>query len=113
MSSCSASQVVLEQLQHPVERGQRRAQLVRGGRHERAAGRLLAAQPRLHARERARQLADLVAGCDPPAAARSTGPRRSSSRVGFAQPLQAAQQRGGEADPEQQRDAAARRRPPR
>ena len=38
-------QVVVQQLEHPVQRGQRRAQLVRGGGHERAPGLLLLAQP--------------------------------------------------------------------
>ena len=39
-------EVVVEQLEHAVQRGQRRAQLVRGGRDERPAGGLLAAQAR-------------------------------------------------------------------
>ncbi len=40
-----ALEVVLEQLEHPLERGQRRAQLVRGGGHERAPRLLLLLEP--------------------------------------------------------------------
>ena len=60
-SQTLALQVVRQQLEHAVERGQRRAQLVRGRRHERAPRLLLLAQPALHDRERARQVAHLVA----------------------------------------------------
>ena len=56
-----AVQVLVEQLEHPLQRGQRRAQLVRGGRDERAASLLLLAQLALHQRERARQVPHLVA----------------------------------------------------
>ena len=85
---------------------QRRAQLVRGGRDERAPRVLLLAQPRVHRRERARQLADLV------------GDRlvRHDERAEVAlveaaarvlEQAQPAQQARGEGDPEQQRDAQA------
>src|SRR5581483_1944661 len=49
----SAVEVVVEQLEHPVERGQRRAQLVRGRRDEGTPSLLLAQQLSLHDRERA------------------------------------------------------------
>ena len=55
------AQVLLEQLHRALEHGQRRAQLVRGGGDERAPRDLLAPQRLLHAGERARQVADLVA----------------------------------------------------
>ena len=103
-------EVVLEQLQHPVERGQRGAQLVRGGRHERPPGRLLAAQLRLHARERAGELAHLVR----PAVVRqgvgleAAHPAALELARRVAQALQAAQQRGGEPHAEQQRDQQPR-----
>ena len=61
MSSAAVAQVLLEQLHRALEHRQRRAQLVRGGRHERAPRRLLAAQLLLHAPERAGEVADLVA----------------------------------------------------
>ncbi len=48
-------------MQHQAERGQRRAQLMRGGAHERAPRLLLRREPPLHRRERAREVADLVA----------------------------------------------------
>ena len=53
-------EVLREQLHRALEHRQRRAQLVRRGGHERAPGRLLAAQLLLHARERAGEVADLV-----------------------------------------------------
>ena len=59
-SRCARVEVVFDQLEHAVERGERCAQLVRGRGDERAPRRLLPAQARLHARERLRQLADLV-----------------------------------------------------
>ncbi len=48
-------------VQHQPERGQRRAQLVRGGAHERAPRLLLRREAPLHRRERAGEVADLVA----------------------------------------------------
>ena len=55
------AQVLVEQLHRALQHRQRRAQLVRGGRDERAPRRLLAAQLLLHAAERAGEVADLVA----------------------------------------------------
>ena len=54
--------ILAEQLEHPVERGERGAQLVRGGGDERAARLLLDAQLLLHGMQRAGEVADLVGG---------------------------------------------------
>ena len=64
-ASSSVERLVLEvgdqQVEHELQRGDRRAQLVRGGSDERAPRLLLLAQPRLHVGERAAEVADLVA----------------------------------------------------
>ena len=80
-------EVLVEQLEHPVERRQRRAQLVRGGGDERAARLLLLLKLLLHQRERAREVADLVAGAidrhldgGPSCASRSAAWRSRRSR---------------------------------
>ena len=88
----AVAQVLLEQLHRALEHRQRRAQLVRGGGHERAPRRLLAAQLLLHAGERAGEVADLVAA-------------RSSRGVGRVRALLGDPQRGGAqaAEPAQQR----------
>ena len=57
----AVAQVLVQQLHRPLEHRQRRPQLVRGGGDERAPRGLLAAQLLLHARERDREVADLVA----------------------------------------------------
>ena len=76
---------------------------MRGGRHECAAGGLLAAQSCLHTGEGAGQLAYLVAAA---ILRQRLGLRPAALELagGVAQPLQAAQQRGRQADAEQQRD---------
>ncbi len=81
------AQVVVEQLEHPLEQRERSAQLVRRGGDEGAAGVLLAHERLLHRGERARQVADLVAGvvarrrpATPPLGTSSADWRRRSSR---------------------------------
>ena len=91
----------MEQLEHPVERGQRRAQLVRRGRDERPARLLLLLQALLHLVEGPGQVAHLVA-----AAVGGHGDRRPvggelERRV--AQAAQAADDRGRQRDAEQER----------
>ena len=85
-----------KQLEHPIERGQRRAQLVRGGRNERSPRLLLVAQPALHDRERARQVADLVARAIDRELGARAGDRDPQRRL--AQQLQTADELGGQRD---------------
>ena len=75
----AVAQVLLEQLERPLQRRERRPQLVRGGRDERAPRRLLAAQRLLHRRERPGEVADLVAAAVVGRLARP-GPRRRRAR---------------------------------
>jgi hypothetical protein len=104
----AVAQVVLQQLDRPLQRGQRRAQLVRGGRHERAPRGLLAAQLALHARQRPRQVADLVE----PVVARGggVGPLLGDADGGGAQAGEAPADGGGEEDAEQGSDREPDRR---
>ena len=53
-------EVLVEELQHAVKRGQWRAQLVRCGGDERPPCLLLLAQPLLHQRQRPGEIADLI-----------------------------------------------------
>ena len=53
-------EVLGEQFEHPLERGDRRSQLMRGGRDEGAPRVLLDSQPLVHRREGVRELADLI-----------------------------------------------------
>ena len=93
----AVAQVLLEQLDRALQRRQRRAQLVRGGRDERAPRRLLAAQLALHAwpargrgrrPRRGRRRAGSGRRCPPwrraprrPAGARGAGRCRVASRM--------------------------------
>ena len=98
-------QVVAQQLEHAVQRGQRRAQLVAGRRHERLARLLLAAQACAHGRQRAAEVADLVA--------RRVGRHRVRAGVGVEldgrapQPPQAPRQGAGQRDADEQRGGQA------
>ena len=82
----AVAQVLLEQLDRALQRRQRRAQLVRGGRHERAPRRLLAAQLALHRGQGPREVADLVAavvarvGASVPSSATRTAAARRRAR---------------------------------
>ena len=69
--------VLVEQLDEPAEREDRRAQLVRGVGDELLAGAVEPREPPLHLVEGAGELADLVVGLDPGSGARSR-PRRPS-----------------------------------
>ena len=94
-----------------LQRGQRRAQLVRRGRDERAPRLLLLAQALLHRRERAAEVADLVAAAS--GLTRRPGRCRPRAQRGVAQPAQAADEAAGEQQAEEQRassPAAPRRR---
>ena len=77
--------LVLEQLDEPAEREDRRSQLVRGGRDELLARRLELRELALHLVERDRELPELVARSRPGSGARSRRPRparpRSSRRL--------------------------------
>ena len=97
--------VLLEQLHRALEHRQRRAQLVRGGRDERAPRGLLAAQLLLHARQRAREVADLVAALV--ARRRRVGALARDPQRDGAQAPEPAQQRRGERDRQQRRDRQA------
>ena len=98
-------EVVVEQLEHPLEQGQRRAQLVRRGGDERAPRLLLAAQRRVHRRQRAGEVADLVAGVVD-RRRRGEAARLVSDRR-LAQPLEPAQ-RAREASPPPRTSATTR-----
>ena len=95
---------VLDELEHHLERVQRRPQLVRRGGDEAPARVLLALQPLAHRDERAREVADLVAvivGGSPagrPRASLGDGER------GPVQALDAPQHPRRDAEPDQPRD---------
>ena len=93
----AVAQVLLQQLDRPLQRGQRRSQLVGGGRDERAPRRLLAAQFALHRRQGAGEVADLVAAVV--ARGRRVGSLLGDAHRGGPQAGEAA------ADPGRQRDA--------
>ena len=95
-------EVLRQQLHRALEHRQRRAQLVRRGRHERAPRRLLAAQLLLHARQRAGEVADLVvAGV---ARHRDVGALGRDPQRRGAQAAEPPQQRAGEQERERDRD---------
>ena len=83
----AVAQVLLEQLDRALQRGQRRAQLVRGRRDERAPRRLLAAQLALHRGQRAGEVADLVEAVV--ARGRGVGPLLGDAHRGGAQAREA------------------------
>ena len=99
------AQVLLEQLHRALEHRQRRAQLVRGGGDERAPRGLLAAQLLLHARERAGEVADLVAA-GVAAAPGASGPSARDPQRAARRRAEPAQQRARERDAEH--DATSR-----
>ena len=97
----AVAQVLVEQLHRALEHRQRRAQLVRGGGDERAPRRLLAAQLLLHAAERAREVADLVAAAvDRRGRLRALG---GDPQRGALQAPEAAGERAREREPERRR----------
>ena len=94
------AQIVAQQLEHPVQRGQRRAELVRGGGHERAPCLLLLLESLLHRGQRAGQVPDLVAR---PVDRDFDGrPLVGQLERRLAQPLQPPHQRRRQRDPEDQ-----------
>ena len=98
----AVAQVLPEQLERPLQRRQRRPQLVRRGGDERAARRLLASERLLHGRERAGEVADLVAA----AVARRgrVGALGRDADGDGPQPGEAPRQRRRERDAEHDRD---------
>ena len=103
----AVAQVLLEQLDRALQRGQRRAQLVRGGRHERAPRRLLAAQLALHRGQRPGEVADLVEAVV--ARGRGVGPLLGHAHRGGAQAREAPADPVASSDAEQHGDGEARR----
>ena len=98
-------EILAEQLERAAQRRQRRAQLVRRRRDERPPRALLAVERGLHRRQRAGEVADLVAAL----VARRPRARalpRDAQRRG-AQALQARGERPDEREPEQERDDEA------
>ena len=93
----AVAQVLLEQLDRALQRGQRRAQLVRGGGDERAPRRLLAAQLALHGGQRPGEVADLVEAVV--ARGRGVGALPGDPHRGGAQAREAAAEAGGERMP--------------
>ena len=98
----AVAQVLLEQLDRALQRGQRRAQLVRRRRDERAPRRLLAAQLALHGGQRAGEVADLVEAVV--ARGRGVGALLGHAHRGGAQAREAPADAGRQADAEQDRD---------
>ena len=101
-------EVLLEQLHRALQHRQRRAQLVRGGRHEGPPRLLLPSQLLLHAPERAREVADLVASLV--VLERGVGDALLRDPHGRrAQPPEPAQQRARQRDGERHRHQQADR----
>ena len=90
-------------VQHQPQRGQRRAQLVRGGAHERPARLLLRRQAPLHRPERAGEVADLVAVAVVDRR-RAVGSALGHPQRGAAQRRQPPHEPGGESDAGDERD---------